>query len=783
MRKKNVLLTALLSAALLVSAGGIRSVVDADAATTRYEAESATIVGEGTAVKSGYGDNTASGSWVGDMNNNTSIDFPVTVAEDGEYQLILHYASGSSAASLKVHNADGLYKTVSCPATSGWGCFVSLETSVSLRAGESTVSIKKGDEYVELDYIEIGDKTGDYKSGETVVLAPNHPANPTEGYTRYEAEDGTLNNCNFVNTYGTFSGTGFAGDLNDADAHVEFNVTVDADGEYAMNVGYATDPAMGDPTLKIYNADGFYAEIACAVKTTWGSFTKEARAATTVSLRAGENSVKVYKGTSYAQVDFIEIGAKVGDYKEGGEEIVDPNDIKQPTEGYTRYESEEGTHNATLYTEGEFSGTGYVGDLNNANQYVEYTVTVTEAGEYSIGIAYATGMQGATLKVHNSEGFYNEVSCSTVKNWGIFSKEAIVLSTISLKAGENTVRVYKGAEYAQVDFIEIGAKTGDYVEKAWTTVSKQIAALSADEITATNYETVKAAVVAAETAYANLSQAEQANVTNYETLTARKAAVVAYEEAEAQKQANASAVVAQINALSADEITAQNYESIKTAVEQAEGAYNLLTDGEKALVTNYETLTARKAAVVAYEEAEAQKQANANAVMEMITNLSTDEITAQNYEAVKAEVIAVESAYGNLTLEEKALVTNYETLTARRVAITAYEESLLPGGDDSSDTTSSDTASSDVNSSDTGSSDTTSSDTGSSDTTSSDTGSSDTVSSDTGSSDTTSSDTESESGSESVNGAGCWASVSGVGMLAGLAVVAGARLITKKKEN
>ncbi|MBQ7924032.1 MAG: hypothetical protein IJ329_01860 [Clostridia bacterium] len=60
-------------------------------------------------------------------------------------------------------------------------------------------------------------------------------------------------------------------------------------------------------------------------------------------------------------------------------------------------------------------------------------------------------------------------------------------------------------------------------------------------------------------------------------------------------------------------------------------------------------------------------------VSDAIAKLSTDTVTATNYEAVKAEVEAVETAYNALTDEGKALVENYATLTGRRAELTAYE--------------------------------------------------------------------------------------------------------------
>ena len=230
MKKKNAFLSALLALAMLFGIGGVSSVIEADAATQRYEAETATLTGGGEfGIKSDYGDGWVDKSmkWVGSMDANSAIAFTVNVDADGEYALSLRYASAADGATLKVFNGDGYYTAVSCPRThaSDWGIFQTATSAVSLRAGTNTVTIKKGDSYAELDWIEIGEKVGDYVGGSGSV-DPNDITAPTAGYTRYEAENSTLNKCRTENGYGTFSGTGFAVNLDYADSYVEFKVSV-----------------------------------------------------------------------------------------------------------------------------------------------------------------------------------------------------------------------------------------------------------------------------------------------------------------------------------------------------------------------------------------------------------------------------------------------------------------------------------------------------------------------------------------------------------------------------
>ena len=90
------------------------------------------------------------------------------------------------------------------------------------------------------------------------------------------------------------------------------------------------------------------------------------------------------------------------------------------------------------------------------------------------------------------------------------------------------------------------------------------------------------------------------------------------------------------------------------AIQAARKAYDALTDAQKTLVTNYETLTA---AEKTYASLVADRDA-AKAVTDLIAKIGT--VTLNSGDAIQA----ARKAYDALTETQKALVTNYETLTA-----------------------------------------------------------------------------------------------------------------------
>ena len=100
----------------------------------------------------------------------------------------------------------------------------------------------------------------------------------------------------------------------------------------------------------------------------------------------------------------------------------------------------------------------------------------------------------------------------------------------------------------------------------------------------------------------------------------------------------------------------------KALIDAAREAYNALTDAQKALVTNLETLTNAETTYgnlkAAAEKAAADKLA-ADDVIAKITAIGEVAYTTES----KALIDAARNAYSELTEDQKALVNNYEMLT------------------------------------------------------------------------------------------------------------------------
>ena len=118
----------------------------------------------------------------------------------------------------------------------------------------------------------------------------------------------------------------------------------------------------------------------------------------------------------------------------------------------------------------------------------------------------------------------------------------------------------------------------------------------------------------------------------------------------------------------------------RTAIEAARAAYNALTLSQRALVTNYETLTAAEATLKALQDAAdkaAADKAAADAVSEKIAAIGTVTLNSKN------AIEDARSAYNALTTDQKALVANYNVLTAAEKTLS----SLVSGNPQTGDNT------------------------------------------------------------------------------------------------
>ena len=209
------------------------------------------------------------------------------------------------------------------------------------------------------------------------------------------------------------------------------------------------------------------------------------------------------------------------------------------------------------------------------------------------------------------------------------------------KAGETTgTLIEKNQYYSNSDF-----ETYKKVEFVGKTPAEIVVDLI-NAIGEVTYPTSGSKITAARNAYNALSEAEKAQVTNYNTLVAAEAA---YAEMAAD-HAPAEAVEVLI-----DEIPSPVTLDAEDEIQAAREAYDDLTETQKGYVSNYEALTDAEAELKDLIDHEA-----AAAVEDLIDAIGTVEDTPE----CKAKIDAAREAYDDLTTDQSQLVGNYAVLEA-----------------------------------------------------------------------------------------------------------------------
>jgi hypothetical protein len=123
-----------------------------------------------------------------------------------------------------------------------------------------------------------------------------------------------------------------------------------------------------------------------------------------------------------------------------------------------QYEAENATVNsASTVAHVQASNGSKVGNINDAGDYVEFTVNVPAAGTYTMNARYDNGF-GAT-STHNvsvNGGASSSISYPATVDWGRFNWAQ---KSVSLNAGNNTIRFTKGTNFAELDVIHLYRST------------------------------------------------------------------------------------------------------------------------------------------------------------------------------------------------------------------------------------------------------------------------------------------------------------------------------------
>jgi hypothetical protein len=95
---------------------------------------------------------------------------------------------------------------------------------------------------------------------------------------------------------------------------------------------------------------------------------------------------------------------------------------------------------------------GFVIGWDNPGDGMEFSVKVPSADKYKVEVGYATPMEGSSFLVSVNGGTDTEVAITKTSDWAV---TATLFTELDLKEGDNTVKITKGKEYVQLDYIKV----------------------------------------------------------------------------------------------------------------------------------------------------------------------------------------------------------------------------------------------------------------------------------------------------------------------------------------
>jgi hypothetical protein len=270
---------------ILVSPSG----VGAPQPPSRYEAEAAHLTGA-RIVSSDQASGNRYAVAVG--GRGAAAGFDVLADQAGPYLLDIRHANPTAPDSLRVSVDGGASQTLALR-SQHIGQFATTTTTIALHAGLNKVSVTQTGGVFAVDHID-------------VRLFSTH----------VEAESGTVTNGRVVaenmadsNLFANrYSGDRYVAFLTEPTSALDVPITVPAAGMYRLTIGYSNGTGVESTDTLSVN-DAVRGEVHFVPTQFWGLIR---RVSVDVPLRAGQNSVRLAKGTSLADLDYLDLSYQSG---------------------------------------------------------------------------------------------------------------------------------------------------------------------------------------------------------------------------------------------------------------------------------------------------------------------------------------------------------------------------------------------------------------------------------------------------------------------------------------
>jgi glucose/arabinose dehydrogenase len=269
--------------------------------------------------------------------------------------------------------------------------------------------------------------------------------------TRYEAEDAELFGAEIKN-YRAGASNSYVDYANNVGDYIEWSVDAETEGSYALSFRYGLGSS-GTRALEL-SLNGVVVPDLLSFDST-GSWDTWTTLQQNVDLLAGTNTIRLSTiGDSGPNIDYLETEPVSGGT---GEDTSPYGEYFEMT-----YEAEDAVVVGAAIQGTHAGASGqYVDYVNNTGDYTEWTVNVTDAGQYELAFQYALASAGtrAMQLTINGEVQTDLVDFASTASWSTWQS---VIETLNLQAGQNIIRLEAvGDSGPNLDYMKVTSTFGE----------------------------------------------------------------------------------------------------------------------------------------------------------------------------------------------------------------------------------------------------------------------------------------------------------------------------------
>jgi len=377
---------------------------------------------------------------VGWIDNGDWMEYTIHPATTGSFTMNFRVSTPDAGAQFQVRKQDGtVLATVNVPQTGGWQSWQTISATVSLQEGSQTIRLQSvnGTNW-NINWLQF--------------LGSITPPPPPPPSSRIEAEAWSA--MSGVQTEGTSdAGGGLNVGWIEAGDWMEYTVTTTAAGNHTLHFRIATPQSGG--RLEVRRTDG--SVLATLDIPNTGGWQSWQTVSTVASLAAGMQTIRIVSmNNTNWNINWIEV--------EQGGSITQTTRIEAEL-----YTAMSGIQAESTWDAGGGQNVGYI-DLGD---WMEYKVTVPQAGNYTMFFRVASQDAGGQFQVRNTGG--GVLATLNVPQTLSWQSWKTIEATVALQAGTQTIRLVSTSTTGwNLNWIEVVLGTSRLVKPVESTLTQAV---------------------------------------------------------------------------------------------------------------------------------------------------------------------------------------------------------------------------------------------------------------------------------------------------------------------